>query len=192
MTAAAPPLDRTRAPADLARVSICTDCEAAHVRAPLAQGQTARCLRCGAVLETRKPQAAERAIAAALAMLALTAMAAAAPFLTLSEVGLRQSVSLLDAADTLRIGPAPVGALMFGVVVVLPAVRALAHLYVLAPWRLGFGTPPGAAWAFRWSWRLRPWAMAEIFLIGTIVSLVKLPGSPRSRSAPRSGRWAAR
>lgn len=161
---------------DLAALAICTGCEAVHLRAPLAVGQTAECVRCGAVLETRKPQAAERSIVAALAMLALTALAAAAPFLTLSEVGLSRSVSLLDAAEALRIGPAPVGAMMFGVVVVLPALRALAHLYVLAPIRLAGRRPPRAAWAFRWACRLRPWAMAEIFLIGTIVSVVKLTG----------------
>jgi paraquat-inducible protein A len=161
---------------DPAALMICPACDAVHARARLAVGETARCARCGDVIGARKPQAVDRMLAASLAMLALTACAAFLPFLTLREAGLQRTVSLWDAALALDATLAPLGGLLLLAVLGLPAGRAAAHLWALGPWRLGLGLAPGAAAAFRWSSRLRPWAMAEIFMIGVAVSMVKVAG----------------
>lgn len=158
------------------RLAACLSCDLLHRRAALRTGEVARCARCGAVLETRKPGTVDRVIAASLAMLALVTLAVTGPFLTLRELGLERTVSLLDAASALGADDSPLGLLLLLVIAGLPAARALAHLYVLAPWRLGLGMKRGAAAAFRWSSRLRPWAMAEIFMIGVAVSMVKIAG----------------
>ena len=61
-------------------------------------------------------------------------------------------------------------------IVGLPALRAVLLVYVLLPMR-GEGRPaPQAGAAFRLSELLRPWSMAEIFVIGTSVALVKVAG----------------
>jgi paraquat-inducible protein A len=179
MTASEPAIPDARArlaalPAEA--LSVCAVCDAAHARAPLAPGETARCRRCDAVIETRKPGAVDRMLLASAAMAALTVMAAVSPFLTLREAGLSRTVSLIDAAAALDAGPIPIGALLLTAVIGLPFLRALAHLYALAPWRLGLPTPRGAAGAMRWSTAARPWAMAEIFMIGVAVSAVKVAG----------------
>lgn len=161
---------------DPATLMICPACDAVHARAHLAEGQTARCTRCGDVIGTRKPQVVDRLLAASLAMLALVASAAFLPFLTLREAGLQRTVSLWDAAAALDATLAPLGALLLLAVLGLPAARAAAHLWALGPWRLGLGLAPGAATVFRWSSRLRVWAMAEIFMIGVAVSMVKVAG----------------
>ena len=44
------------------------------------------------------------------------------------------------------------------------------------PLRLGRPPARGAATAFRVAAHLRPWAMAEVFLIGVVVALVKIGG----------------
>jgi len=154
----------------------CLGCDLLHRRRALRPGEVARCARCGAVLETRKPGSVDRVIAAALAMVALVALAVSGPFLTLREMGLERTVSLLDAAAALGGGGSPLGLLLLLVIAGLPVARALAHLYVLAPWRLRGRMAPGAAAAFRWSSSMRPWAMAEIFMIGVAVSMVKIAG----------------
>jgi paraquat-inducible protein A len=46
--------------------------------------------------------------------------------------------------------------------------------YVALPLVLGKKALPGAATAFRWSEVLRPWSMAEIFVLGCGVALVKI------------------
>jgi len=154
----------------------CLGCDLLHRRRALRPGEVARCARCGAVLETRKPGSVDRVIAAALAMVALVALAVSGPFLTLREMGLERTVSLLDASAALGAGGSPLGLLLLLVIAGLPVARALAHLYVLAPWRLRGRMAPGAAAAFRWSSSMRPWAMAEIFMIGVAVSMVKIAG----------------
>ena len=154
----------------------CPGCDLLHRRRALRPGEVARCARCGAVLETRKPGTVDRVIAASLAMVALVALAVTGPFLTLRELGLERTVSLLDASAALGAGGSPLGVLLLLVIAGLPTARALAHLYVLAPWRLGWGMARGAAAVFRWSSSMRPWAMAEIFMIGVAVSMVKIAG----------------
>ena len=59
-------------------------------------------------------------------------------------------------------------------IVFLPALRLLLTLYVLIPLVRDRRPWPGAKRAFRWAERLRPWSMAEIFVIGCAVALVKL------------------
>lgn len=154
----------------------CLSCDLLHRRRALRLGEVARCARCGAVLETRKAGSVDRVIAASLAMVALVALAVSGPFLTLRELGLERTVSLLDAGAALGGGGSPLGLLLLLVIAGLPVARALAHLYVLGPWRLRGRMAPGAAAVFRWSSSMRPWAMAEIFMIGVAVSMVKIAG----------------
>jgi paraquat-inducible protein A len=61
-------------------------------------------------------------------------------------------------------------------IIVLPLIRASALAYTLLPLRLGRPPIRGAERAFRLASRLRPWAMAEVFLIGVVVALVKIGG----------------
>jgi paraquat-inducible protein A len=50
----------------------------------------------------------------------------------------------------------------------------LLAIYVLTPLVMDIRPWPGAAQAFRLSEALRPWSMAEIFVIGCAVALVKI------------------
>jgi paraquat-inducible protein A len=56
---------------------------------------------------------------------------------------------------------------------VAPAVLMGGMLYVTWPLRHGHAFP-GAAMVTRWYQRIEPWSMMEVFLLGLIVSLLKL------------------
>jgi paraquat-inducible protein A len=58
--------------------------------------------------------------------------------------------------------------------VLIPILRVLLITYVLTPLVLGRRPMRHAAAAFRLSEDLRPWSMAEIFVIGVAVALVKV------------------
>src|SRR5690606_31479704 len=58
----------------------------------------------------------------------------------------------------------------------LPVLRAFLMVYTLVPLAQGRRPYRHAAAAFRLSEQLRPWSMAEIFVIGTSVALVKVAG----------------
>lgn len=169
----------------LGALMACPDCDLLHRRPDLAVGETARCARCGAVIETRKRGAIDGVILASAAMAVLMVLALWAPFLTLSGGGVTQRISLVDAGLALAVGwLTPLAFVLIGLVVALPMVRALAHLWALVPVRIGLAPAPGAAAAFRLALRLKPWAMAEIFLIGVAVSLVKLAGIASIEAGP--------
>jgi len=60
-------------------------------------------------------------------------------------------------------------------------------LYVLVP--LGFGfKAPGAADVFRWMGHVQVWSMAEVFVLGVLVSLVKL--ADMAEIVPGIALWA--
>ena len=155
----------------------CPTCDMLYAEIPVPEGGRLRCRRCRTVLMTNRAGAVDRTLAAAFASLILLVAALFFPFLELSIAGVTRAASLLDAAlafaDT-RIAPLSIATTLL--IIVLPMIRALALAYTLLPLRLGGRPAEGAARAFRLAARLRPWAMAEVFIIGVIVALVKIAG----------------
>ena len=156
----------------------CPACDRLHRRLELEPGEDARCARCGVRLQTNKPRTVDRSLAAALAALVLLVLALGTPFLGLSRAGIESRISVLDAVRVLLSGDYPVlGVVVALGIVVLPIARYALLVAVLAPLRLrrrARAAGPAARRAFRWALALEPWAMAEIFMVGVTVSLVKV------------------
>lgn len=154
---------------------VCPQCDAAWSLARPEPGERAVCQRCHTVLITPRRKAGMQIIALATAVLFLIIAAAVFPFLTISAGGTTNSVSILEAALAFSDGPLVLLALATAALIVfIPLTRVLLSLYVLVP--LVFDRPPAphAARAFRLSEALRPWSMAEIFVIGCAVALIKI------------------
>jgi paraquat-inducible protein A len=62
---------------------------------------------------------------------------------------------------------------VFVTAIAMPALELFALTYLLLPLRLG-RVPPYFAAAFRMLQSVRPWGMVEVFMLGVLVSLVKL------------------
>jgi paraquat-inducible protein A len=155
----------------------CPTCDMLHRETELPTGGRLRCRRCGTVLMANRANAIDRALAGAFASVILILAAVFTPFLELSVVGLHRRASLLDAALAFSSGlVVPLSVATALLIVVLPLVRAVALAYTLLPLRLGRPPIAGAERAFRTAAHLRPWAMAEVFLIGVVVALVKIGG----------------
>ncbi len=130
-------------------------------------------------------------------MLAITAtilmMAAISfPFLTIETHGLRQQASVIDTilaySDGLMV---PLSLAMAALIVVLPLTRLTAILYTVAPMALGHHPVRGATRAFRLAEYLKPWAMAEVFIVGVAVALVKVGGLATLTIGPAFWAFAA-
>jgi paraquat-inducible protein A len=67
----------------------------------------------------------------------------------------------------------PLGAVAFLAGILVPLLKILGNLYGLVSVRLG-AHPPGLAQVFRWTQRLHPWAMTEVYLLGLIVAYVRI------------------
>jgi paraquat-inducible protein A len=155
----------------------CPVCDALHRSVEVPPGGRLRCRRCNTVLMTNRQGAMDRTLAAAFASVILMTGAIFFPFLELDAVGLHRSASVLDAALAFSSGLMVPLALAVGLlIIVIPVLRALLLGYTILPLRLGRPPLPAATAAFRLASRLKPWSMAEIFIIGVVVALVKVAG----------------
>lgn len=135
------------------------------------------CARCGALLMTNRRGAFERTLVSAVSSVILMIAAISFPFLQMSIAGLSNSASVLQVALAFQgslIAPLSVAILLL--IVVIPLIRAGALAYTLVPLILGRAPGARAEGAFRLARDLRPWAMAEVFVVGVVVALVKIAG----------------
>jgi paraquat-inducible protein A len=153
---------------------ICHDCDALLEMPELAEGEKAICPRCVCVLMTRGRNSLHRTAAFAMASAVLFLVANSFPFLTL-RAGFRESQMLLwqSATGLADQGYAYLGAAVSVFIVGAPALLIGGLLYVVLPllWDRQF---PGAIPLCRWVLRARRWNMMEVFLLGVLVSLLKL------------------
>ena len=155
----------------------CPRCDALHIERELETGETARCVRCNMVLASPRAGAFTRIIALSFTALVLMVGAVFFPFLEISRMGFGNATSLFGVAMAFSDGALmPLTVALLATIVGLPVLRAVLLVYTLLP--LSQGRPPfgHAVTAFRVSEALRPWSMAEIFVIGTAVALVKVAG----------------
>ncbi len=163
----------------------CPQCDALYrARMPEA-GQRAICHRCHTVLIAPRRGAGARVIALAVASVILVVGAISFPFLQIRIAGFRSDATVLDAALAFSGGPMILLSLAVAALIIfLPLTRLLLTLYVLVPVVLDRPAAPGAMQAFRLSEALRPWSMAEIFVIGCAVALVKIADLARVDLGP--------
>lgn len=155
----------------------CPRCDALHIELELAEGETARCIRCQTVLARPRSGAFVQIIALSFTTMVLMVGAVFFPFLEISRMGFGNATSLFGVALAYADGVLlPLVLAMLGMIIALPLFRAFLLLYTLVPLAQGRAPYRNAADAFRLSENLRPWSMAEIFVIGTSVALVKVAG----------------
>ncbi len=174
----APYVDRMppEARATRRRLRACHECDWLMALPPLHSGEQAVCPRCGHAEVRRHRYPAQRSLALAIAALACLAIAASFPFLAFSVRGVGHGIDLPQTATDLIAHHAPLVAM-----VVLLTILVLPVLYLLAVvWlQIGLlgGRPlPASRSAARALAHLQPWMMADVFLIGTLVSLIKIVG----------------
>ena len=155
----------------------CPHCDALHTNSDLPEGAQAHCVRCGVVLKTKRSTAIVNVLALALTSSLLMISAVCLPFLDLSVAGQSNSTTVIGAvmafSDLLTL---PLAAAVAAFIIVLPLIRLGAIIWAVIP--LAARTTPtrSAKTAFGFAEALRPWSMAEIFIVGVAVALVKVAG----------------
>jgi len=152
----------------------CHECDLLHRIAPLAPGGKALCSRCAAPLYRNVPDSVDRASALYLAALMLWAMANAFPFVSLKLSGrVEENLMVSGPLSLVRAGMPELGVLVFLTSILFPLMTICGSLYVLAPLRFGWRFP-GFAPAYRMVRLLTPWSLVGVFMLGLLVSIVKL------------------
>lgn len=137
-------------------------------------GDVARCARCGAVLRRHKRNSLERTLALAVTGIILFGIANAFPFLGMELQAQVSQTTLVTGVSTLfSQGMWFLATVVLLTTIVVPAVQLVGLLYVLIPLRYN-KLPWKFSPFFRFLQRLHPWSMMEVFMLGILVSMVKL------------------
>lgn len=152
----------------------CPECDHLHRVREAPPTTPEFCVRCGSILRKGGDATQEVALALYVTALALFLLANASPILTLRLKGVVQAASLGSCAQILAEQGWPwLAAILITTVILAPLVYLGGMCWVLFQVRQGWQTAR-TAWLFRAVGQFRAWQMAEVFVLGIIVSYVKL------------------
>lgn len=158
----------------MSSVIVCHACDLAHRFDKIESAVRVRCVRCQAEIYRTSAAGIDTAIALAASALVLFVLANAYPLIALKVNGATRVATLIGAVEGLFVqGYATMSVLVLFTAVLVPLAQILAFLYVLVALRAGLRVP-GRSAVFRALSALRPWAMAEVFVLAALVAMVKL------------------
>lgn len=167
---------------------ICEYCDSVYERQALGRHDRAHCKRCGALLDRRPWLTVDQLLALSATAGMLLAFVCFYPILHISTRNQSDSATLLEAVLALFEGSTS----LMGVTAAFAVILVPATQIGLLVWLLAFARKQRHAPGFRPCMRmlevLRPWSMLEVFLLGALVSVVKLTG--RIDAAPAAGLFA--
>jgi len=158
-----------------AEIISCAECDLLlDLSGEVAPSHTLYCPRCKHKLLESRPQALDHTIALCSTALIVLCIANSFPFLTLEAQGQSSTISLIDSAYALFAQGYPVlSVLIVCFIVVLPMIYLCLLLMITVPIKLGINRRPPIVLGLLVQ-RLLPWSMAEVFLIGVLVALIKI------------------
>ncbi|WP_133149978.1 paraquat-inducible protein A [Vibrio lentus] len=157
----------------------CIECGLVSQFHELAPGSEASCPRCKHTLCSIGASKGQGVMAYASASLITLVMSLLFPYMSFSVQGISQKITLYQAVEMMnRLDNTSIAALLFLAVIFLPAYflisviwfyalteRKSKHAY--APSRLAIFVLKTLSW-------VKPWLMVDVFLIGVLVSLIKI------------------
>lgn len=166
----------------------CHDCGLKQTLPQMPVGTKAVCTRCGSVLFQKTHDTTQRTLALSLTGLILFAIANAYPFLSMQVEGRIQETTLITGIVWLFTNNMQgLSALVMGTSIVIPLLQLLALVYILTPIQYGKLAPKTGV-IYRTVRHLMPWSMMEVFLLGILVSMIKL--GKMATIIPGTAMWA--
>ena len=155
-------------------LAACPQCDLLMTHSPLSAGQRAVCTRCGALIRQAGADPIGKPLALTAAALLLFVPANFLPILSLDILGHSSVSTMVGAVQVLYTGGLALVALMVFFCSILAPLATMGLLFVVLFFlrlRRGASFLPGI---FRLTLHLDSWAMLEVYMIGLLVSIVKL------------------
>ncbi|SCY51073.1 paraquat-inducible protein A [Nitrosospira sp. Nsp13] len=153
----------------------CEECDAIHRKLALGHNEVTLCGRCGAALEQDMSVHSRRALPLAIACLLMFIVANAFPIVEMQFQGNVNRTTIIGAVLSLNAEGMPgVALLVLFTIILFPLLQLLAMMYLLIAAKRPDYFHPEFNFVARMVQVVRPWAMVEVFLLGTIVAYVKL------------------
>ncbi len=155
----------------------CHECDLLQREISIPRGGEAHCLRCGALLYRSSPGSLDSSLASALAAAVLFVIANIYPLLGIEIKGNGNATNLFGAVRYLwNHDMHLISTLVCITTLVIPALEISMIIYLLLPLRFRV-VPAGIPQIMRVLQSIKPWGMVEVFMLGILVSLVKLKGT---------------
>lgn len=155
----------------------CRECDLLLHEIPLPPGGVAVCRCCGAPLYRNSPDSLKRTLALTMAAAIFFIIANVYPILGIDIQGNRNATNLYGAVHALwGQDMHMIATLVCLTTILIPAMELATMIYLLLPLCLG-QVPPGIPRIMRMLHAIKPWGMVEVFMLGILVSLVKLKNS---------------
>ncbi len=155
-------------------VIACHSCDLLLERIEPAAGEKLCCPRCGETLLAPKPDSIDRTLVFTATALILYPFAMFKPILTLDTMGLSNSGNIFACiTDTWHSGYAFVAVIVGLTAVVFPLLKLLLLFLVTLGLKQGRGGP-GLGRMLRAYCHLDEWGMLEVFMIGLLVTIIKI------------------
>ena len=162
------------APAERIGRIYCPDCGLAQSLPPVPHHSVADCARCGATLMRRIPGGAGAALALSAAAALLLLPANLEPLMVVRFEGAERQNLTITGMTSLWDAGYPTLGILVGLFSVAAPVLWLACLLPSLFLVLRGERRPWLGWLFRQAGRLRPWAMTEVYLLGSLVAYTRI------------------
>ena len=168
------PVGRRDLLAERDKIIVCPVCDLLHRSRDVAPGEVLLCGRCGERLLAPQSRSVEKTLAYSLTGLLLFVPACFLPIMSLNILGIQGSGSVFQSIVTLWENGYYMVATAVGLTAFLfPLVKLSLHFLLSLFLWIGFH-PPGLYHLMRWCHYVDEWAMLEVYMLGILVSIIKL------------------
>lgn len=150
----------------------CHDCDLVQYEVPLPAGESASCARCGALLYRSSRFGKSHTLALCFTAAILFIIANIYPIIGIESQGNRHQSTLFGAVQTLwQDNMELMAGLVFVTILLVPALELALMIWLNLTKHITSGLAP---LALRLIVAMQPWRMVEVFMLGLLVSVVKL------------------
>jgi paraquat-inducible protein A len=155
---------------------LCHGCHRLWRMPRLAEGQQAKCARCGGILGYRKTKSLSRCWAWVLTGCVLFVPANLYPVMSVIFMGKGQPDTIMSGViHLMEAGMYPIAAVVFIASVFVPLVKLVGIVLLLCTVQLGLRLSPRQCTVmYRWIEFIGRWSMLDLFMISILVTLVDL------------------
>ena len=155
----------------------CHECDLLLSLPDIDEGKRATCPRCKCQLTVNPRNGYEKALVFSITGLIFFVMANTFPFLSFKAQGLGQVMTLMQSCiDLYNYGETILALFVFIFIIFVPALLLFCFIWILLPVVFKGSFSQDSILISRVIFHITPWSMAEVFLIGILVSMVKIAG----------------
>jgi len=152
----------------------CHECALSVNISLLLERQKALCPRCGFILSAKHHNALDRILAYSISAILFLLLSLPFEFLAFQSNGIERKIDILASLTILNNNNYHLLAVLEVLTIfVIPALILFILIYLTIALRKGI-YPRGGQYLLKLTYKLLPWSMVEIFVVGVLVSLIKI------------------